>query len=412
MGPELLTVLISTIKSRFASIVSKIRLWTSWNYIKTRVIGGIRDFFLGLLDVRPKHKDDYYTIFGWMVSKKLAYAIIVIIGVLSIWYIGASTKVFSSFGASGGLRTYDYNSILLRFAKNRVRIKGKSGYIAYIGNVEKGYVTGQGELYSPENVLLYNGTFEKNKYEGSGIQYYDDGIMHYTGNFHENVYEGNGRLFREDGSLEYDGAFVAGMKEGEGRLYDSGSNEIYEGSFTSDDIVYSDLLGKNAANIKEMYFGKQILYESGENLDEGTAMHLKDIGVICQMISDGGAADDTEKTDAVYVLSNTFKVGKATASNLDGLKKILGTPEYEGNSDVIFPEVMAINVLNDGKYAFDGPVSVSSEANFSDDIFINDYDNDYKVYVYSFRKGDLIYSFVSPDSGGNFEFYSIAKAEG
>ena len=46
------------------------------------------------------------------------------------------------------------------------------------------------------------------------------------------------------------------------------------------------------------------------------------------------------------------------------------------------------------------------------DIFINDYDNDYKVYVYSFRKGDLIYSFVSPDSGGNFEFYSIAKAEG
>lgn len=412
MGPELLTVLISTIKSRFASIVSKLRLWTSWNFIRTRIIGGIRDFFLGMLDVRPKHKDDYYTIFGWMVSKKLAYAIIVMIGVLSIWYIGSSTKIFSSFGSSGGLRTYDYNSILLRFAKNRVRIKGKSGYIAYIGNVEKGYCTGQGELYSPENVLLYNGNFEKNKYEGSGSQYYEDGVMHYMGEFHENIYEGNGRLYREDGSLEYDGQFVSGMKEGDGRLYDSGSNEIYEGGFSSDDIVYSELLGKNATEIKEKYLGKQILYESGESLDEGTAMLLKDINVICQMVSDGGAADDSEKTEAVYVLSNKFRSGNASATNLDGLKKIFGTPEYEGNSGVIFPEVMAINTLNDGKYAFNGPVDTDSQENFSDDIFVNQYDNNYKVYVYTFRKGDLMYSFVSPDSNGYFEFYSITEAEG
>ncbi len=410
MGSELFTVLISTIKSRFASIVSKLRLWTSWNFIRTRIIGGIRDFFLKLLDVKPKSRDDYYTIFGWMVSKKLAYAIIVIIGVLSIWYIGVSTKIFSSIGSAEGLRTYNYNSLLLRFAKNKVRIRGKSGYIAYIGDVDKGYVTGQGDLYSPDNVLVYSGSFEKNKYEGAGNQYFGNGVMHYTGSFHENFYEGQGRLFREDGTLEYEGQFSNGLKEGEGKLFDGGANALYEGSFSSDSIVYSELIGKDAPEIREKYFGKQILYESGENLDEGTSMLLKDIGCICSLISDGSAADDTEKTEAVYVLSNEFRSGSAKADDIDGLKKIFGNPVYEGNSDVIFPEAMAINTLNEKKLTLSGKVHTDTTENFSDDYFINSYDRDYKVYIYSFQKGDLMYSFVTGEPGGSFQFYSISEA--
>ncbi len=411
MGSELFTVLISTIKSRFASIVSKLRLWTSWNFIRTRIIGGIRDFFLGLLDVRPKNKDDYYTVFGWMVSKKLAYAAIVIIGVLSIWYIGSSTKVFAAFGQSGGLRTYNYDSMLLRFAKNKVRIKGKSGYIAYIGDVEKGYCTGQGELYSPDDILLYSGDFVKNQYEGSGNQYYDSGVIHYTGSFHENLYEGNGRLFREDGTLEYEGAFAFGMKEGEGKLFDGGANVVYEGDFSSDRIVYSTLLDKDASGITEKYYGDAILYESSEDLSEGTAMYLKDIGVICSMVSDGSASDDSEKAEAVYVLSGEFDYGDKKAKTLENLKQIFDACVYEGNSNVIFPEAVAISVLNEAQHAFNGKVTMDTEENFSDDIFVNDYDRSYKVYVYTFRKGDLMYSFVSPDSNGDFEFYYISKAE-
>ncbi|MBQ1880111.1 MAG: hypothetical protein II156_00575, partial [Lachnospiraceae bacterium] len=119
MGDNLFSVLISTIKSRYAAIVSKLRLWLSWNYVRTRVIGGIRDFFFRLLDVRPKNKNDYFTIFGWMVSKRLAYAGIVIVGVLSLWYIGATTKIFSKLTSNGGLRTYSYNSVLLRLAKDK-----------------------------------------------------------------------------------------------------------------------------------------------------------------------------------------------------------------------------------------------------------------------------------------------------
>ena len=127
MGGNLFNVLFSTIKGRFVAIVARLRLWTSWSFIRARVIGGIRDFFFRLLDVKPKNKNDYYTIFGWMISKRLAYAVVVIIGVLSLWYITATTKIFDKLTQNGGMRTYSYNSILLRLAKDKVRIKAKSG---------------------------------------------------------------------------------------------------------------------------------------------------------------------------------------------------------------------------------------------------------------------------------------------
>ena len=123
MGDNLFSILISTIKSRFAAVVSKLRMWLSWSYVRTRVVGGIRDFFFRLLDVKPKNKNDYFQIFGWLVSKRLAYAVIIFVGVLSLWYIGATSKIFDKLTAHGGLRTYSYNSILLRLAKDKVRIK-------------------------------------------------------------------------------------------------------------------------------------------------------------------------------------------------------------------------------------------------------------------------------------------------
>jgi len=410
MGENLFSVLFSTIKSRFAAIVSKLRLWTSWNFIRTRIIGGIRDFIFGLLDVRPKHKNDYYTIFGWMVSKKLAYAAIVIIGILSIWYIGATTKIFSSL-TDGGIRTYSYNSILLRLASNRVRIKGKSGYLAYEGDVSKGYVNGQGTLFSPDGVVLYDGAFEKNRYEGSGTQYYGSGVLHYNGDFHDNLYEGHGILYREDGSEEYDGDFVAGLKEGQGRLYDSGGNTIYEGAFSSDDVVYSSLLGKSAEEVRQIYYGSQTLYEENENTGSDIAVVMNDINALYYASGDEDATDDSEKVQAVYVLSDVFKFGSLKAESIEELRKILGEPVYEGNSAVIMPEAVAINTLNRKKHTLNGRVEMDTTENYSDDIVINAIDDTYNVYIYTFSRGSLVYSFVCNDKGGYFDFYEIMESE-
>lgn len=407
MGDNLFSVLFSTIKSRFASIVSKIKLWTSWNYIRTRVIGKIRDFFFGLMDVRPKNKNDYFTVFGWMVSKKLAYTAIIIIGVLSIWYISATTSVFSAFSQNGGLRTYKYDSILLRLASNKVRIKGKSGYLAFEGNVSKGYVTGDGELYSPEGVTLYAGNFEKNRYEGNGAQYYENGVLHYNGEFHDNLYHGNGTLYREDGTEEYTGAFFEGMKEGEGKLFDSGGNTIFEGSFAADEIVYSSLLGKTAEEVRSMYYGQQILFEENENIGNDFAVVMNDIGALYYATSDEGATDDSEKVKSVYVLSRVFRSGKQKADDISELKAIFGEPVYEGNSRVIMPEAVAINVMNSVSYTLNGRVNMDTTENYSDDIIINAIDDSYNVYIYTFNRGDLVYSFVCNEKGGSFGFYGI-----
>ncbi len=407
MGENLFNVLFSTIKSRFAAIVSKLRLWLSWNYVRTRVIGGIRDFFYKLLDVKPKNKSDYFTVFGWMISKRLAYTAIIIIGVLSLWYIGATTKIYDKLTQHGGLRTYSYNSVLLRLAKDKVRIKAKSGYIAYEGDVSKGYVTGQGTLYSPNNIMLYNGAFEKNRYEGEGSQYYDSGALHYTGNFHENLYEGEGKLYREDGTEEYEGTFFAGMKEGHGKLVDGGNNAIYDGNFSADEIVYSELLGKSADEIRAMYFGKQILYEENPDMGSDSVMYLKDINCMYLAQSDGSAADDSSKATQVVVLKDVFRSGTTEASDIQSLKAMLGDPIYEGNSAVILPEAIAINIMNDNRRTINGKVEMDVTEVYSDDIIVNSFDSDYPVYVYSFERGGLVYSFVCRERGGKFEFYEI-----
>ena len=411
MGDNLFSVLISTIKSRYAAIVSKLRLWLSWNYVRTRVIGGIRDFFFRLLDVRPKNKNDYFTIFGWMVSKRLAYAGIVIVGVLSLWYIGATTKIFSKLTSNGGLRTYSYNSVLLRLAKDKVRIKAKSGYIAYEGDVSKGYATGEGSLYSKNDVLIYNGSFLKNKYEGEGSQYYDSGALHYTGAFHNNLYEGDGKLYREDGTEEYEGGFFSGKKEGHGKLMDGGNNPIYDGNFSADEIVYSELLGKSADEVRSMYFGKQIMYEESPDMGSDTVMHLKDINAMYLAQGDGSAADDANKVTQVIVLKDTFSMGSTVADDIEDLKSLMGSPIYEGNSAVILPEAIAINVLNDQKRTMNGKVDMDVTEVYSDDIIVNSIATDYPVYVYTFERGDLVYSFVCKERGGGFVFYEIMDGE-
>ncbi|MBQ7424912.1 MAG: hypothetical protein IJV21_01455, partial [Lachnospiraceae bacterium] len=203
-GSGLLGILISTIKSRMTGLVTKFKLYTNWNFIRTKIISKIRDFFTSMLGVKPRNKDDYYTIGRWMFSKRLMYALVIIIGVVSIWYIASETTLFRNF-SEDGIQTYKYNSLRLRTAKGHVKITAKSGYLAYDGNVEGGYVVGNGTLYNKEGTVVYTGTFDQNKYEGIGTLNYDSGALCYKGGFHENLYDGTGTLYRQDGTREYDG---------------------------------------------------------------------------------------------------------------------------------------------------------------------------------------------------------------
>jgi hypothetical protein len=404
-GNGLLGILIQTIKSRMTGLVTKFKLYTNWNFIKTKIIARIRDFFASLLGVKPRNKDDYYTIGRWMFSKRLLYALVIIVGVVSIWYITTETSLFRKF-SEDGVRTYKYNAVRLRTAKGHVRITGKSGYLAYDGNVENGYVTGEGTLYNKDGNVVYTGTFDQNKYEGVGTQNYDNGVMHYRGTFHENLYEGSGTLFRQDGTRAYVGDFSRGLMSGDGTLYDTGDNEIYSGAFAGGSIVYSELLGKTVSQVSECYKGHRDLYTTSSE----SVAYMDGINALYHAQSDTEALDDEETVDAVYVLSDVYTFGGDALDTISELEEVFGDPYYEGNSNVILPEAVAINTLKSQKTTFLDKVDMDVNREFSDVAEINSFDRDYVVYIYSFRRGDIMYSFVCKEKSDYFEFYYLTGA--
>ena len=407
MGDNLFRVLLASAKAKITPFVTKVKMWTSWNFIRTRGISKIRDFFTSLLDVRPRHKRDYYSVFGWLVSRRLAMAVLVVIGVLSIYYLYSVHGTLASARAEG-IKTYDYDSVLLRFADERVRIRGKSGYLAYEGDVKDGAVTGYGTLYNPAGVVVYQGNFDKNMYQGNGTRYYDSGIVMYTGNFQENLFDGTGKLYRDNGSLAYEGEFALGKKDGNGKLYDNGSNLIYTGSFSQDELLYGSLLGKKVSEVADVYKGKRTLYEDEANF----AVILEDIDAMYTGWGDSQTLDDEMSVDRVLVCKDSFGAGGKVLTTVEELKKFFGTEDYQGNSEVNMPEAVAINWMVDNRNSGQKKVEMELSTEYDDYLVVEDFDVAYTVYIYSFRRDGLIYTFICQDRGGEFSFYSIEKEEG
>lgn len=408
MGNNLIQVLLASMKAKITPLVTKFRQLTSENFIRTKLIAKIREFFIKIFDVRPKNKKDYYEVFGWLVSKRLAYAIVIVIGVLSMVYLVSIRSMYLPQKQEDGIKTYDYDDVMLRFAKGNVRIRGKSGYLAYQGNVEKGAVNGYGSLYGVDGTLLYQGSFADNEYEGSGTQYYADGTMHYKGEFSANLYEGTGKLYRENGTLAYDGEFSRGMKEGTGKLYGAGDKPIYEGSFSRDQLVYSALLGKSTAEVSEAYSGEDIIYQS----DNEFTVLMPDIQALYVGVTDEENLEDKVMVESIYVLKNTITLGKYECTTIDDLREVFGDEVYDGNSIVTLPEAVAINYLNKQKQTLNGTVEMETTDEFTDAITVDQIQDDYPVYLYSFRRDGLLYTFVCGDRNDTFAFYSIMSEEG
>lgn len=407
MGNNLFQVLIATAKAKVTPLVTKVKMWTSWSFIRTRLITAIRDFFSSLLNVRPRHKKDYYEIFGWLVSRRLAFAVVVVVGMMSMLYLLSVQSTLVS-ARTEGIKTYEYDSVLLRFAKDKVRITGDSGYLAYEGQVKDGSVNGYGTLYNPQGVVVYQGNFEKNMYQGSGTRFYDDGTLMYRGQFQENEFDGDGALYRGNGSLDYDGKFALGKKEGKGRLYDSAGNLIYTGGFSQDHLVYSEFLGKIVSEVAKAYTGRRTLYEQ----DEKFVVVMEDIDAMYLGQTDAQTLKNEIQVDTVLVLQNTFPAGERVCTSVAELQQYFGKADYEGNSELTMPEAVALNRVSEGQRTAWKKVDMEISSKFDDYHVVESFDETYAVYLYSFHRDGLVYTFVCPDRSGTFLFYSVEKEEG
>lgn len=407
MNNSILGSFLAIIRSKIQPFLVKLRLWSSPSYVKARFITKFRDFFSRVLNVKPKNKKDYYTILGWMVSKRLAYAIVIVVGLLSAIYLSTtmSSYITTKFNLNG-IKTYKYTSIPLKFAKGSVRIKGKSGYIAYEGEVSKGACNGNGVLYRPDGSIVYQGKFADSYFDGEGISYFENGKTMYNGTFSKNLYQGNGKLYRENGNLVYTGEFDQGLKDGQGVLYDNGGNPLYTGSFSRDDIVYAELLGKSTQDVGKFYTGNKDIFR----MDNDFIVHMKDINAVYSGTIEEESLREDMDISIVYVLDNKFKYGDTTLNETDKITELLGIPTYEGNAYVTLPEAICINILNNTRgNAIRGLVDIDTNNEFSDYTTINSYDNQYLVYLYAYSVDGLMYTFVCSDKNEGFDFYYITQ---
>ncbi len=425
---QLWKALITAVTTKLTRFLVGIRRFTSPQYVMGWVVQKFSGLVGILLDFRPRHNRDYDTFGRWMVSRRLVNAIVILGGAACLIYLFWLRPVGAeSEGAQ--IKTYRYSAIPLRLANGRVRIQAKKGFIAYEGEVSKGYVCGEGILYGEEGQMIYEGEFDRNRYhgtgtlyfdsgqikysggfadnrfEGEGVQYWENGAKLYEGSFSNDLFEGSGIQYRESGVKLYEGGFSQGMKDGEGVLYNASGNMVFGGRFHLDDIVYTQFLGRTAEEIQELYTGEQIIYRSGQ-ADE-TAVWLSEIDALCFAKDNGTSLSDSLKYDMVCVTKDSFGYGGGVFHTIEELTEAVGAPVYEGNSYVTFPEAVAVDILQKRGHAMGIRTGIDMTPVFDEVNTVDAYQTDAVVYLHAYWIGERTYTFVSEGKTGAFFLYEI-----
>ncbi|MBQ1844182.1 MAG: hypothetical protein II133_06240, partial [Lachnospiraceae bacterium] len=238
--------------------------------------------------------------------------------------------------------------------------------------------------------------------------YYPGEIVHYTGDFHENVFEGVGKLYRESSTMEYQGDFVAGRKDGEGTLYDTAGNKVFEGTFAADDIAYSQLVGKSTADMAAQYVGKRKVFNSSENI----GVYLSDIDVVYSIPAENKEIGDESTIYDIYVLKDHINFGGNICTSIEQVRDVMGQPTYQGDSYATYPEVIAIYEMSKLKSVYTGAPQIDLSQDLDDLATVKSYTLRYPVYIYTFERDGLLYSFLCKDqSGSSFDMYFITSEE-
>ena len=403
---NLLSVLLSTLKARITPIWTKLKYWTSWNFIRSKILTRIRVALTSIFQVKPRDKNDYYSVLGYLVSRRLARAVVVVMGILCLCYF-LWVKPIANMADSmhTGDKVYSYNSFFLRFTEGPVKIKAKSGYVAYDGNVEKGYVTGQGRLFDETGGLVYTGNFENIEYSGQGTLYYPIGQIKYEGEFQKNAFNGAGTLYRENGTKQYEGAFAEGVYEGEGTLYNPSEVAVFHGNFHHGELLYAQLLQKTPSEIAEYYTGTMLLYQK----DTESVVFLEDIDAFYATTTEHNSMESEDKVGSIYVGKKEFVYGDRKMTSIQEICEVLGQPVFEGNSYVTFPEAVGIRVLKEKGMEIPVEIQMETSQIFDEVSTVDSYTEDALVYLYVFEADDITYTFFTADRAGDFFLYQLEQ---
>lgn len=401
---NIVEILMTTIKAKLMPVLNKLKLMTNKSFLKNKLLVRVRNFFFRLFDVRPRDEGDYYPFLGWAVSRRLAMAAVAAVSILCIGFLWSSRPDRTE--SDNPYKAYRYNSLMLKFTTGKVQILGKSGYTAYIGDVEGGTVKGRGTLYGPEGSLVYDGEFDANAYNGTG-KYYENARLRYEGEFKDNLYEGEGKLYRENGALWYEGSFHLGHMSGKGTLYDAFQTPVYQGRFQDDRIVYQELIGKKSEEISQMYTGAREII-TAEGLYE---VYMKDIGAIYFGEDAANTLEEEFTVRGVYVLQGQVCLDGKVAEDIPQVKEYLGEPVYEGNTYLEAEDEIALNRACElaGENVLYGRAGYRERSLYDDVTEAGDFDGTYQAYIYMYENEGIIYTFFCKDKDEGFDFYRMEE---
>lgn len=390
---EIIRNLFNFIIQKFRALSSAIRRVFMPDYLSGKAEISLKKALNKAFSVKPRDKDDYYRTRKYLVSKRLISLIIFVLGIIGLYYFFFINPIHELGGKKENVRIYSYKSIPLRFVNDTVKIKAKSGYIAYYGEVKDGKAQGKGILYRKNGEMEYAGSFVNNEYSGEGTLYRNGEIPLYEGEFQHNLYEGEGILYRENGSMEYEGEFHQGKKNGTGKLYDSSSNLVYNGNFQMDSIMYADFLGKSTAEAGTLYTGKRTIYYDKDLF----LTEMKDIDACYVGKRNEDYLDESVQIENIYIKQSECMMGGTMLHSLEELKELFGNPAFEGYSGITLPEAVILGEK----------LEVSED--FADVSEVIGYGRDRELYLTMYEYNDLQYTFYSEDKTGGFLMYSIEK---
>lgn len=279
---------------------------------------------------------------------------------------------------------FRYDSLPLKFYSGKAQVLAKSGYTAYIGEVEKGAASGKGTLYAKDGTALYRGAF-------SG-----------------NLYHGKGRLYRENGTKEYEGQFEYGVRQGKGRLYNAGEEQVYSGEFKNGSICYEKLAGVPTQQAASQYTGRLMLYENNQKM----WAVMKDIRAIYCAGSEKDSLKGQWNINGIYVLKSSYEAPGDTLSTVSGLEEYFGAPKYQGRTRLDLGDVIALgNLKSDVRERYGIDAKIETEGSLEDAKTITGYSRDAEGYIYTFEKNGFRYTFFTYSKKGGFGFYLIECKE-
>lgn len=379
-----------------------IKRYSNLSVLKVKLFIPIRKFLTNILNVKPRSSTDYVPVARYLVSKRLVLAIIILAGVGCAYYI--STVMPDDLFGSSTISRYRYDSWILKFYTGEVQILAEDGYVAYEGYVEDAYCTGTGSLYDSDGNLVYAGDFDQSAFNGTGVSYYPTGVVKHTGAYVNNLYHGEGQDYYATGILAYTGAYVDGLRTGEGVLNNYAGTQIYQGTFQSNYIVYQNLLGKSSQEVDGYYSGSATVYSSSSEY----VVTMEEIDALYSLADGANSLNETWPVERILVLEDEIQIEGQIFTSINAITAYLGQPNYMGTAWVNLEESVAINTLYEAGRQDFGQVTMSGSSVFQEVYTIDGYDTAVEVYIYSYLRDGIGYTFYTPMAGqDSFVFYAL-----